>query len=52
MLIKLFVKVYLNIIMKNNKRKEFKITTDVKEIDNIKGGSISGEDEKSYETVF
>ena len=34
-----------------NKRKEFKITTDVNEIDNIKGGSISGEDEKSYETV-
>ena len=34
-----------------NKRKKFKITTDVNEIDNIKGGSISGEDEKSYETV-
>ena len=34
-----------------NKRKEFKITTDIKEIDGIKGGSISGEDEKSYEKV-
>ena len=34
-----------------NKRKKFKITTDVNEIDNIKGGSISGEVEKSYETV-
>ena len=34
-----------------NKRKEFKITTDVKEIDNIKGGSISGEDENPYEKV-
>ena len=35
----------------DNKRKEFKITTDVKEIDNIKGGSISGEDENPYEKV-
>ena len=34
-----------------NIRKEYKITTDVKEIDNIKGGSISGEDEKPYERV-
>ena len=34
-----------------NKRKEFKITTDVNEIDNVKGGSISGEDEKIYEMV-
>ena len=34
-----------------NKLKEFKITTDVNEIDNTKGGSISGEDEKPYETV-
>ena len=34
-----------------NNRKEYKITTDVKEIDNIKGGSISGEDKKPYETV-
>ena len=35
-----------------NKRKEFKITTDVKEIDGIKGGSISGEDKKPYESVM
>jgi len=34
-----------------NKRKEFKITTDVNEIDNIKGGNISGEDYKPYEKV-
>ena len=34
-----------------NSRKEYKITTDVKEIDNIKGGSISGEDKEPYETV-
>ena len=34
-----------------NNRKEFKITTDIKEIDNIKGGSISGEDEKEYEKI-
>ena len=34
-----------------NKRKEYKITTDVKEIDNIKGGTISGEDEREYEVV-
>ena len=34
-----------------NSRKEFKITTDVKENDNVKGGSISGEDESSYEIV-
>lgn len=34
-----------------NKRKEFKITTDVKEIDGVKGGSISGEDNNPYETV-
>ena len=34
-----------------NKRKEFKITTDVNEIDGIKGGSISGEDRNSYESV-
>ena len=35
-----------------NKRKEFKITTDVNEIDGIKGGSISGEDKKPYESVM
>ena len=35
-----------------NKRKEFKITTDVNEIDGIKGGSISGEDNKPYESVM
>ena len=34
-----------------NKRKEFKITTDVNEIDNIKGGNISGEDWTPYEKV-
>ncbi|MBQ9658174.1 MAG: MucBP domain-containing protein [Clostridia bacterium] len=34
-----------------NKLKEFKITTDVKEIDGVKGGNISGEDEKPYEKV-
>ncbi len=34
-----------------NTRKEFKITTDVKEIDNTKGGTISGEDKPSYEKV-
>ncbi len=34
-----------------NGRKEFKITTDVNEIDGVKGGSISGEDKNPYETV-
>ena len=34
-----------------NSRKEFKITTDVNEIDGIKGGSISGENMNPYETV-
>jgi len=34
-----------------NKRKEMIVTTDIKEIDNIKGGSISGEDESEYERV-
>ena len=34
-----------------NSRKEFKITTDVKEIDGVKGGSISGEDKNPYEKV-
>ena len=34
-----------------NTRKEFKITTDVQEIDGIKGGAISGEDAKPYEKV-
>ena len=34
-----------------NIRKKFKITTDVQEIDGIKGGSISGEDKQPYETV-
>ena len=34
-----------------NERKKFKITTDVNEIDNIKGGSISGEDKNPYEIV-
>ena len=34
-----------------NKTKEFKITTDIIEVDGMKGGSISGEDESPYETV-
>ena len=34
-----------------NSRKEFKITTNVKEIDGVKGGEISGEDKNPYETV-
>ena len=34
-----------------NTKKEFKITTDVNEIDNVKGGTISGEDANPYETV-
>ena len=34
-----------------NNRKEYEITTDVIEIDGIKGGSISGEDKEPYETV-
>ena len=34
-----------------NQRKQFKITTDIEEIDGIKGGSISGEDLASYEKV-
>ena len=34
-----------------NERKQFKITTNVKEIDGIKGGSISGEDNNPYEAV-
>ena len=38
-------------VLFNNYRKEYKITTDVHEIDNIKGGSISGEDQSPYEVV-
>ena len=34
-----------------NTRKEFKITTEVKKIDNVKGGTISGEYLDVYETV-
>ena len=34
-----------------NSRKEFKITTEVKEIDGVKGGTISGEEQIPYETV-
>ena len=34
-----------------NNRKVFKITTDIQEIDNVKGGTISGEDEDKYEEV-
>ena len=35
-----------------NTIKKFKITTDVNEINGIKGGSITGEDEEPYETVI
>lgn len=35
----------------SNRRKEYKITTDVHEIDNVKGGGISGEDLAPYEKV-
>ncbi|MCI9448556.1 MAG: hypothetical protein HFH36_14575, partial [Lachnospiraceae bacterium] len=38
------------LIVKNT-RKEFKITTEVKEIEGIKGGTITGEKQKPYETV-
>ncbi|MCI8548824.1 MAG: hypothetical protein HFJ38_08100, partial [Bacilli bacterium] len=34
-----------------NNIKRFKITTDIQEIDGIKGGNISGEDKLPYETV-
>ena len=34
-----------------NNLKQFKITTDVEEINGVKGGYISGEDEQPYETV-
>lgn len=34
-----------------NNRKQFKITTDVKEFEGVKGGTISGEDEEEYEIV-
>ena len=34
-----------------NRKKEFKITTEVKEIDGVKGGNISGEEMQPYETV-
>ena len=34
-----------------NNRKEFEITTSVKEVNGVKGGNISGEDKKTYETV-
>ena len=34
-----------------NERKKFKITTDVQEIDGIKGGMITGEDATPYEKV-
>ena len=34
-----------------NNRKEYQITTNVKEINGVKGGSITGEDENPYETV-
>ena len=34
-----------------NKLKQYKITTDVEEVNGVKGGSISGEDEEPYETV-
>ena len=34
-----------------NKRKQYKITTDIEEIDGIKGGNILGEDKNPYEVV-
>ena len=34
-----------------NELKQFQITTDVEEVDGVKGGSISGEDLAPYETV-
>lgn len=34
-----------------NNIKQFKITTDVKEINKVKGGTITGEDENPYESV-
>ena len=33
-----------------NTREEYKITTDVNDIDRPKGGSISGEDSECYES--
>ena len=38
-------------VIVENTRNVYNITTDILEIDNIKGGSISGEDEKPYEQV-
>ena len=35
-----------------NIRKKYQITTDIKEIDNIKGGTVSGEDFNPYEIVI
>ena len=40
-----------NELIVTNNRKEYKITTDIYEIDNIKGGTISGEDKQPYEVV-
>ena len=34
-----------------NNRKEYQITTDVNEINGVKGGNISGENENPYETI-
>ncbi len=38
------------LVVENN-LKQFKVTTDIKEIDGTKGGTISGEDQKAYEKV-
>ena len=38
-------------IIFENYRKQYKITTDVNEIDGIKGGSVSGEGNKAYEII-
>ena len=53
--------IFKNIILQNvgeeervtveNKLKTFDITTDIIEIDGVKGGTISGEDDAPYETV-
>ncbi len=39
------------VLIVENNRKNYKITTDIKEIDGIKGGTISGEDMKMYEKI-
>lgn len=38
-------------ILSTNYRKQYKVTTDVREVDGVKGGSISGEDLNPYEKI-